>query len=77
MMSSAVAFQMKGFGLVFQWAAQVVMASVSSATLVNVPRACTTCRWGNDVDAAIRSNSAVCSTVAINAAATTMNQYYK
>ena len=38
MMSSAVAFQMKGLGSVFQWAAQVVMASVSSLTLVKVPR---------------------------------------
>jgi len=29
---------MKGLGSVFQWAAQVVMASASSATLVKVPR---------------------------------------
>ena len=38
MMSSAVAFQMKGLGSVFQWSAQVVMALVRSATLVKVPR---------------------------------------
>jgi hypothetical protein len=38
MMSSAVAFQMTGLGSVFHWVAQVVMASVRSATLVKVPR---------------------------------------
>ena len=38
MMSSAVAFQMKGLGSVFQCVAQVVMASERSLTLVKVPR---------------------------------------
>jgi len=38
MMSSAVAFQMNGFGSVFQCSAQMVMAVVRSATLVNRPR---------------------------------------
>ena len=38
MMSSAVAFQMNGLGLVFQCSAQVVIAALSSATLVNTPR---------------------------------------
>ena len=38
MMSSAVAFQMKGLGSAFQCSAQVVIAAVRSATLVNAPR---------------------------------------
>jgi hypothetical protein len=38
MMSSAVAYQMKGFGSSFQWSAQVVISCASSATLVNTPR---------------------------------------
>src|SRR5438045_6193605 len=38
MMSSAVAFQMKGLGSVFQCSAQTVMAWVRSAMLVKRPR---------------------------------------
>ena len=38
MMSSAVAFQMKGLGSLFQCSAQTVIALVRSATLVNAPR---------------------------------------
>ena len=38
MMSSAGAFQMKGFGSSFQCSAHVVIAAVRSATLVNTPR---------------------------------------
>jgi hypothetical protein len=38
MMSSAVAFQTRGVGSVFQWMGYVVMASVRSAALVMIPR---------------------------------------
>ncbi|MGY4646329.1 hypothetical protein [Mycobacterium sp. URHB0021] len=38
MISSAVAFQTNGLGLAFQCWAQVVIAAVSSATLMNTPR---------------------------------------
>jgi hypothetical protein len=46
MMSWAAAFQMKGFGFSFQWAAQVVIAVLRSATLLKVPRRsrCVACR---------------------------------
>src|SRR6478672_21374 len=37
-MSATVAFQMNGFGLLFQCSAQTVIASVRSATEVNTPR---------------------------------------
>ena len=37
MMSSALAFQMKGLGSAFQCWAQVVIAAVRSTTLVKVP----------------------------------------
>jgi hypothetical protein len=38
MVSSAVAFQMKGFGSTFQWSVQWMMALARSATEVNRPR---------------------------------------